>query len=401
MHPGAKELRILYAIADELNAATDLGRALERMLAVVTGLLRLRTGWIWLIDPETKRFYNAASHNLPPYLREPIRMTGGWCRCTESFRDGKLSAQNVDVIECSRLMPAVQRELTALTGGLRYHASVPLYFRGKPLGIMNLTGPKWRRLSSGELRLLATIALQAGATIERMRLADDGARLARIEERTRLAREIHDTLAQRLTAIALQLEGALTHFDGSSDRARAELARALDIAREGIGEARGSVLALRGISPAGKPLPQALEALARAFTSRTGIPAHVEAAEIDVPAAAEIELLGIAKEALTNIGRHAQATAVRIRLGRRGRAVSLSIQDNGVGFPSGARTAGHGIIGMRERAQLAGGSLKIVSARGRGSTVAVTVPLAKLPRAKPRDGRRAKTPSSRRRAKAS
>lgn len=391
MHPRAKELRILYAIADELNGATDLGQALERMLAVVTGLLRLRTGWIWLIDPETNRFYNAASHNLPPYLREPVRMTGGWCQCTESFRDGKLSAQNVDVIECSRLMPAVQRELTALTGGLRYHASVPLYFRGKPLGIMNLTGPKWRRLSSGELRLLATIALQAGATIERMRLADDGARLARVEERTRLAREIHDTLAQRLTAIALQLEGALTHFDGSSDRARAELARALDIAREGIGEARGSVLALRGISPAGKPLPQALESLARAFTSRTGIPAHVDAEAIDVPVTAEIELLGIAKEALTNVGKHAQAKAVQIRLGRRGRAMILSVHDNGVGFPSGARAAaGHGIIGMRERAQLAGGSLKIISPRGRGTTVAVTMPLAKSP------ARRAKPPASRR-----
>jgi two-component system NarL family sensor kinase len=396
MHPRAKELRILYTIADELNGATDVGRALERMLAVVTGLLRLRTGWIWLIDPETKRFYNAASHNLPPYLREPVRMTGGWCECTESFRDGKLSAHNVDVIECSRLMPAVQRELTALTGGLRYHASVPLYFRGKPLGIMNLTGPKWRRLSSGELRLLATIALQAGAAIERMRLADDGARLARIEERTRLAREIHDTLAQRLTAIALQLEGALTHFDSSSGRARAELARALDIARDGIGEARGSVLALRGISPAGKPLPQALEALARTFTSRTGIPAHVDAGAIDVPAAAEIELLGIAKEALTNVGRHAQATAVQIRLVRRGRALSLSVHDNGIGFSSSTRAAGHGIIGMRERAQLAGGSLKIASARRRGTTVAVTLPLAK-----PAAGRRAKAPASRRRAKAS
>jgi two-component system NarL family sensor kinase len=394
MHSRAKELRILYAIADELNGATDLGRALERMLTVVTGLLRLRTGWIWLIDPQTNRFYNAASHNLPPYLREPVRMTGGWCQCTEAFRDGALSAQNVDVIECSRLMPAVQRELTALTGGLRYHASVPLYFRGKPLGIMNLTGPKWRRLTSGELRLLATIALQAGATIERMRLADDGARLARIEERTRLAREIHDTLAQRLTAIALQLEGALGHYDGSSDRARAELARALDIAREGIREARGSVLALRGISPASTPLPQALEALARAFTSRTGIPAHVDASPIDVPAATELELLGIAKEALTNVGKHARATSVEISLSGRGHTVRLTVHDNGIGYRTNAQTPGQGIVGMRERAQLARGTLKITSTRGRGTTVLVAVPLGKP------DGRRVKAPAAARLKKA-
>ena len=374
MHSRAKELRILYAIADELNAATDLGRALERMLAVVTDLLGLRTGWIWLLDPQTNRFYNAASHNLPPYLREPVRMTGGWCQCTESFRAGKLSAQNVDVIECSRLMPAVQRELTALTGGLRYHASVPLYFRRKPLGIMNLTGPKWRRLTSGELRLLATIALQAGATIERMRLADDGARLARVEERTRLAREIHDTLAQRLTAIALQLEGALKHLDGASDRARADLARALEIAREGIGEARSSMLALRGTAPAGNPLPQALEALARAFTSRTGIRVHVEAAQIDLPPAVETELLAIANEALTNVDKHARAKSVTIHLSTQGRRAQLLIRDDGIGYRR-STSRGHGLLGMRERAQLIGGTLKIARAGQRGTALTVRAPM--------------------------
>ncbi len=372
----ARELRILYTIADELNAATNVARALERVLAVVAGLLRLRTGWIWLIDPETKRFYNAASHNLPPYLREPVRMAGSWCQCTELFRGGKLSAKNVDVIECSRLEPAVARKLTALTGGLRYHASVPLLFGGKQLGIMNLTGPRWRRLSSSELRLLNTIALQIGAMIERARLADEGARLARVEERTRLAREIHDTLAQRLTAIALQLEGSLKHFDGASDRSRAELNRALDIAREGIGEARSSVLALRGVPQAGKPLRQALEALARSFTSRTGVKVYVQAGHINLPGRAEAELLGIANEALTNIGKHARATSVDITLKKRGRCAHLRIHDNGIGYRSAdGRSGGHGIIGMRERAGLVGGQLKISSPRARGTTVSVAVPL--------------------------
>lgn len=90
MHSRAKELRILYAIADGLNGGVDVREALERMLANVTSLLRLRTGWIWLLDPQTNRFYNAASHNLPPYLREPVRMAGNWCQCTELFREGKL-----------------------------------------------------------------------------------------------------------------------------------------------------------------------------------------------------------------------------------------------------------------------------------------------------------------------
>lgn len=375
MLPRAKELRILYAIADELNGATDMPRALERMLAMVTGLLRLRTGWIWLIDSESKRFYNAASHNLPPYLREPVRMTGGWCQCTQDFRDGKLSPHNIDVIECSRLAPAVQRKQNSQTGGLRYHASVPLYFRGRPLGIMNLTGPRWRRLSQAELRLLSTIALQAGAMIERARLADEGARLARIEERTRLAREIHDTLAQRFTAIALQLEGTLKHLR-SADKARRELERALDLAREGVGEARGSMLALRGSPPAGKPLPQALETLARAFTSRTGVHVGVHAAASDLPPTVEMEMLAIANEALTNIGKHARATLVELRLVRRGGRATLTVRDNGKGYRKDAG-AGHGIMGMRERARLIGGSLKIAGGRRSGTVVSVTVPLPK------------------------
>ncbi len=378
MLPRAKELRILYAIADELNGATDVTQALERMLSIIAGLLRLRTGWIWLIDPETKRFYNAASHNLPPYLREPVRMTGSWCQCTQDFRDGKLSPHNIDVIECSRLAPAVQCNQRAQTGGLRYHASVPLYFRGRPLGIMNLTGPRWRRLSRAELRLLSTIALQAGAMIERARLVDEGARLARIEERTRLAREIHDTLAQRFTAIALQLEGTLKHL-ASADKARNELNWALDMAREGVGEARGSMLALRGSPPAGKPLPQALEALARTFTSRTGVHVHVDATATSLSPPVESELLAIANEALTNVGKHARATQVELNLTTRGGRVNLSIRDNGAGYKKGMSN-GHGILGMRERARLIDGSLTIAGGRKRGTIVRVTVPLQKTER---------------------
>ncbi|HLN47505.1 MAG TPA: GAF domain-containing sensor histidine kinase [Magnetospirillaceae bacterium] len=376
MQARAKELRILYAIADELNGATDAGRALERVLAIVTQALGLRAGWIWLVDPTTQRFYLAASHDLPPYLREPVRMSGSWCQCTQAFRDGALSAKNVDVIECSRLAPAVASKSTALTGGLRYHASVPLYFRDKPLGIMNLTAPKFRKLSSGELRLLATIALQASATVERARLAAEGARLARVEERTRLAREIHDTLAQRLTAIALQLEGALKHLDGSSERARLELARALDMAREGLTEAQGSMRSLRGAPPIGNPLPQALAALARAFTSRTGIQVQVDAAPLELSANVETELLAIAKEALTNVGKHARATAVAIRLSPRGRRVELTIHDDGVGYRRSRTARGQGIIGMGERSQLVGGTLRVKRARSGGTTVTVALPMA-------------------------
>ena len=124
------------------------------------------------------------------------------CWCIDDFRDGELTPSNIDVMECSRLEPAFRGKSAELAAGLRYHASIPLYFQDKPLGIMNVTGPEWRKLTGEELRLLSTIAYQVGIAIERARLAEDATGLARAEERARLAREIHDTLAQGLTAVS-------------------------------------------------------------------------------------------------------------------------------------------------------------------------------------------------------
>src|SRR5262249_21235286 len=157
----------------------------------------------------------------------------------------------------------------SMAAGLRYHASIPLYFQDKALGIMNVTGPEWRKLTVEELRLLSTIANQVGIAIERARLAEDATRLARAEERARIAREIHDTLAQGLTAIALNIEGAMHRMESRPDQARERLERALAMARENLEEARRSVLDLRAAPLSGKPLAEALSSLARAFTSDT------------------------------------------------------------------------------------------------------------------------------------
>src|SRR5579883_3219134 len=161
-----RDLRILAAIAEALNSAPDVQQALEQTLGMVAELLGLETGWVWLRDPETQRFYNAAARNLPPFLREPVRMTGRSCWCLDEFRAGDLTPKNIDVMECSRLRPAVRQRATELTHGLAYHASIPLYFQTTPLGVMNVTGPAWRQLTADELRVLATIAYQVGIAIE-------------------------------------------------------------------------------------------------------------------------------------------------------------------------------------------------------------------------------------------
>ena len=352
--------------------------ALERTLALVTDLVGLRSGWVWLLDPETNQFYSAASYRLPPYLQEPVRMSGSWCICTESLRSGELLSKNVDVIECSRLSPAVQRRDTSLTAGLRFHASVPLRFQDKPIGVMNVTGPNWRKLTKDELGLLSTIAFQVGAMIERARLAETQSRLARAEERTRMARELHDTLLQSLAAIALQLEGA-SRDPSTPEGLRKRLARSIESARASAADARRAIADLRTDPAADTPLAHALAALARSFMSETGVTVRVAASpELALDRMTETELYRITQEALTNVRKHARAKTVTIALRRVKDAVRLSIADDGIGVRvarAKGDASGQGMQGMAERAALAGGSLAVRARRGGGTAVTATVPI--------------------------
>jgi two-component system NarL family sensor kinase len=304
-------------------------------------------------------------------------MTGHHCWCIEAFLDGELAPKNIDVLECSRLRPAVQANAVELTHGLRYHASIPLYFRDTPLGIMNVTSPSWRELTREELRLLSTIAYQVGIAIERARLAEESTRLARAEERARIAREIHDTLAQGLTAIALHIEGALNHLESRPERARERLERALAMARESLEEARRSVLSLRTAPPDGRTLVEALGALGRAFTSETGVRVHVRATGQPVlPSRIEAEVYRIAQEALANVRRHAGAQEVEMTLQAGPRRVRLTIRDDGRGFdPMTGSDGRYGLLGMRERAKLLGGRLRVESRPDQGTKVSLDVPL--------------------------
>src|SRR5687767_9250985 len=121
-----RDLEIVAAVAEALNSAPTVQAALERTLEVIDRELKLDTGWVWLVDPETGHVYSAAARNLPPYLQEPVRMTGATCWCIEQFREGALESLNVDVMGCSRLRSAVREQQEALTRGIAHHASVPL-----------------------------------------------------------------------------------------------------------------------------------------------------------------------------------------------------------------------------------------------------------------------------------
>jgi len=194
-----RDVALFEALATALGAPA-LGDALDGALGAIVRALDLAAGWIWIVDTDTKRFYLAAAFELPPYLREPVQMTGDLCWCMESFEDGDFDSTNVEWLSCSRLRRGQREGGAALTLGLQSHASVALRFGDRRLGIMNLCPPPRRRLSDAELQLLAATGAQIGLAVERGRLAETGASAARSAERARLAREIHDTLAQDLKA---------------------------------------------------------------------------------------------------------------------------------------------------------------------------------------------------------
>ncbi|WP_338894326.1 sensor histidine kinase [Streptomyces sp. TG1A-60] len=203
------------------------------------------------------------------------------------------------------------------------------------------------------------------------------------DERQRLAREIHDTIAQELAGIVTQLQAA--------DKAREQpgqrewhLEQARLLAKEGLTAARRSVAALQPVELDEAHLPSALHDLARRWSSRHGIPAFVEATGDPVPLLAEIEvtLFRVAHETLANVGKHAGATKVGLTLSYLEDTVMLDVRDDGVGFtvpphdepPPGDGEGGFGLHGLRQRLDRVLGTLVIESAPGSGTAINASVP---------------------------
>lgn len=376
-----RDLGILNTLAQSLSHSLDLGQVLQAALDKVAELLQLETGWVWLLD-ETGASRLAATRNLPPGLLQHPELMEGTCYCLRTYAAGDLrGAANVNVVWCSRLEKLVEG-----TNELQCHASIPLYADDRRLGILNVASRDWRQLSDDELDLLYTVGALVSLAIERTRLAARSAQLAALEERNRLAREIHDTLAQSLAAIAMRLETAdalaESGNDGSSRARLADAVRhALTLTRSTLEEARRSVLDLREGPLDGRTLVDALRSLSDEFRAESGRTLQIEVACDDdgsrtLPAAVEIGLYRIAREALTNVVRHANARRVMIRLGRTDSGVRMRIGDDGNGFdPSRVPIGRFGLIGATERARLLGGTLRVESTPGAGTTLEVDVPI--------------------------
>ena len=262
--------------------------------------------------------------------------------------------------------------------------AVPLVIDGRVTGTISLTLSEGdSNFSPDALRLLESFADQASLALDYARIQAQAVRLAVVEERNRIARDLHDEpvqalihLARRLERMAVEsstVETASTKLDETRELAVA-VVDGLRQLTEGL---RSEILDLEG-------LPAALQDLVQRFDSRTGIPAKFTLRGTPGRWDPELErnLFRVAQEALSNVDRHAAAGRVQVDLIVRGSGLTLRVNDDGVGFVAsgeGAAAPGLGTIGMQERVGLEGGRLQIRSRPSRGTLLLATVPITSGP----------------------
>ena len=267
---------------------------------------------------------------------------------------------------------------------MRSFLGVPILLSGAIIGAFYLTekrGQKRAEFTDDEQELIQTLAAHAAIAIENARLHERSQELSTVEERKRLARELHDSVTQTLFSIGLTGKGAAALLKSDPQRARAELEHLQELTQAAMQEMRSLIFELR-------PAELETEGLAAALRKHVDVLRRLHRQEIELevdgdrrlPPEVEKGLLRIAQEALANALRHASAGRVELALDVRDSRVSLRVLDDGRGFdPEEATTRSRrlGLTSMRERAEALGGALEIDSEVGRGTIVSVEVRLGK------------------------
>jgi len=221
----------------------------------------------------------------------------------------------------------------------------------------------------------------AEANLKLTTYAATAERLAVSQERIRLAQELHDTLAHSLSAVTVQLEAAEAIWDMDAAKARTMVDGALGNTRSGLTEARRALQALRAGPLEEVGLRVAVGNLARSMAARSNLELELTMPD-ELPRLTQAEehcLYRVAQEALSNVARHARATQVRVALQLTRGHLTLTIADDGRGFDVATVNGGHyGLKGLRERAELVGASLDIVSAQPHGTTLTLSAPIEEL-----------------------
>jgi signal transduction histidine kinase len=262
---------------------------------------------------------------------------------------------------------------------MRSFLGVPVVSRGDVIAAFYLTDKQSAdEFDGSDQRLIEMLAAHAAVAIENARLLERGRELSIVEERNRLARELHDSVSQKLFGLVLTAEAAATLLDRDPRAAGEQVARLGELAQEALRELRELIFELR-------PPSLEQEGLAATMRKQVDMLRRVHGREIELRLAgaaycapqAEAEVLRIAQEALNNALRHAGPARIELRMEARDGRLIVTVADDGAGFDPnepGLRSRRLGLTSMEERARALGGTLAVVSRPGEGTTVTLEVP---------------------------
>ena len=281
-----------------------------------------------------------------------------------------------DIAHDSRLNPEIREYLTRK--GAKRFMTVPMFVTGEIRGFIGIQHRQQCAYRADQIELAQALAHHVMMAAHGQDLIEQQREAAILKERTRMARDIHDTLAQGFTGVIVQMEAAEEALlEEDSEHAIGHVQRARELARESLREARRSVHALRPQALEKAPFADALEAIIKNTAAGTALRTEfrITGKPRELAPLVEENLLHIGQEALTNSLKHAHATKFQAQLSFNPDAVYLELQDNGDGFNVGnSNGGGFGLIGMKERAEQIGATVDVSSKPGAGTSIVAVSP---------------------------
>ncbi|MBI2868337.1 MAG: GAF domain-containing protein [Chloroflexi bacterium] len=380
-----RALAVLNSIAATASQSLNLELVLESSLQRVIEVSQASHGCVFLLSADRGHLLMKARTGRNDLFNCPdIASSGRGCACYQVLRSGQTLAVN-DPGQCPLLGNTPEDPPDSFV-------AVPLRSRDRTLGVMNICCPEQGCFTDSEFKLLESIGFYIGLAVENSILYQEATRKEQIrgqllerlitaqeEERKRISRELHDEHGQILTGLIMNLEKMETMISPEQAQLRSKLEKARGLVSRSLDNIRLLTFGLRPSDLDGLGLTAAISSYAEERLGAAGIALEFEAENFErcLTPAMETALFRILQEAINNVIRHAQATRVRISLGLTGGEVAATVEDNGHGFEDSAkdrhREGSLGIVGMRERAELLGGTLTITSRPGRGTRLDIRI----------------------------
>ncbi len=374
----AEQLRTLNEVSRKISSIVNL----NELLPYVSNLLRQTFHYhsvnIFLFEPESGKVTLKA---LCLSGQEGLISVGVPLEVDEDSIVGWVAQTGEPLLANDVGKEPKYRAVEALSS-TKSELAVAVKMGEKVLGVLDIESTEVDAFGEADLFTAQTLADQLAVALENARLYEETRQLAVMDERNRMAREIHDTLAQGFTGIILQLEAADQALNEGPSEVERHLSQAQNLARKSLAEARRSVWNLRPQALEQLPLAEALGQEVDRFNKETGINVRftVSGDRRDSPPEVETGLLRICQESLANVRKHAKASDVEVNLTFNESAVELSVSDNGVGFKPDTtgrvskKRGAFGLIGMRERVRGLDGTFEVQSKKGKGTLVRAVIP---------------------------